>query len=113
MIIRLQEAEFFAYHGVLPEEKEKGNIFHVTVSVTIPTPEGAYTDNVADTLNYKDLYDVVAQQMMVPSNLLEHVALRIRNAIMAQFPQIEHIEVSIAKKNPPVGGKVEWSVVQM
>lgn len=113
MTIRLQDAEFFAYHGVLPEEQEKGNIFRVTVSVDIATPRGAYTDDVEDTLNYKDLYDIIAQQMMVRSNLLEHVALRIKNAIVEHFPEAEKTEVSVAKKNPPVGGRVEWSIVQI
>jgi dihydroneopterin aldolase len=49
--------------------------------------------------------------MEVPSDLLEHVAGRIKRAVTAEFPEFERFSVRVSKHNPPVNGPVEWSRV--
>ena len=44
--------------------------------------------------------------MSVSSKLLEHVAQRIIDRVLKQFSEVESIEVSVAKQNPPIGGDV-------
>jgi len=112
VLIRLEDICLTAYHGVLPEEREKGNTFLVTVSLELPEQRAVETDNLSDTVNYKQVYDIVAEQMAMPSNLLEHVAGRIRQALQKAWP-VAQVHVQIKKKNPPVGGQVAWATIEI
>ena len=49
----------------------------------------------------------IAEQMKIPSHILEHVARRIIDAIRLRFPQCEKIRVKVSKLAPPLGGKIE------
>jgi len=112
VLVRLEDIQFTAYHGVLAEEREKGNTFCVTVSLYLAEQHAVETDQLSDTINYKQVYDIVAEQMAIPSNLLEHVAGRIRCALEKVWP-MAHVHVQIKKKNPPVGGNVAWAIVEI
>jgi dihydroneopterin aldolase len=84
--IELNDLEFYAYHGVYEEEKEKGNTFHVNLSVTGTFDQAIIDDNLDGTIDYEELFALVQQEMEVPSNLLEHVVGRIRTAIKEAIP---------------------------
>ena len=112
MIICLQDIEMQAYHGVFPEEKKQGNIFRVSVSLETADSEGIETDRIEDTINYQLLYDIVQREMAIPSDLLEHVAGRIRKSIIEAFPNSK-LTVAISKRNPPLGGQVAWATVTL
>ena len=65
------------------------------------------------TLNYAELYEVVKCEMMKPSDLLEHVAGRIGQAVFDTFPQILSLQVSITKLNPPMGADCDGAGVEL
>lgn len=109
--IELKNMHFYAYHGVLPHEKSVGNNFLVNVIFTADVAKSFESDDVKDTVNYAEIYDLVKEQMAIPSNLIEHVAGRIFYKIKENFPQIRSLEVKLSKQNPPVGGNVEASEV--
>ncbi len=109
--IELKNMHFYAYHGVLLHEKQNGNDFFVNVKFTADVTKSFESDNVEDTINYAEIYDLVKEQMAIPSNLIEHIAGRIFYKIKESFPQIEYLEVKLSKQNPPVGGNVEASEV--
>ncbi len=109
--IELKNMAFHAFHGVLPEEKEKGNNFTVTVKFSANLSAALFSDNLNDTVNYAELYDLVKSEMEIPSELIEHAAGRIYNRIKANFSQIEWLEVRLSKLKPPVNGTVEASEV--
>jgi len=112
VLIRLEDICLTAYHGVLTEEREHGNTFLVTVTLQVPEPLAVQSDDIADTINYKQVYDIVCREMAVPSNLLEHVAGRIRYALEEVWREAE-VHVQIKKKNPPVGGLVAWATIEI
>ena len=109
--IRLKNMKFYAYHGVLPQEKIVGNSFVVNVEFTADVSKSFETDKVDDTINYAKVYDLVKAEMEIPSQLIEHVAGRIFSRIKKAFPQISTLEVRLAKLNPPVNGEVEASEI--
>ena len=80
-IIELEGMEFKAYHGCLEQEKVRGNLFTVDFRGELDLSAAAESDNLNDTLNYGEIYDLVAEEMSIPSELLENVAGRIVNAI--------------------------------
>lgn len=102
--IELRSLTFFAYHGVLPEERQHGNTFVVDLVLDADISRAMHTDDLADTVNYAAVYEVVQQQMSVPSQLLEHVCGRIATALLDTFDALQRVHVCVTKKNPPIAG---------
>ena len=112
-LIELEGMEFKAYHGVLEQEKVRGNEFVVDFRGELDLSAAAESDNLNDTLNYAEIYDIVAEEMSIPSELLENVAGRIMKAIEKQYPQLVSFSVRVSKKRPPVDGVAQWSRVTL
>lgn len=105
--IRLENMEFRAAHGCYDLEKRVGNRFLVSVEIEAESEVAAREDDVQKAVNYLNVYEVVAAQMRITSNILENVALRICDAIRAEWPQVESVRVELSKLAPPLGGKIE------
>lgn len=105
--ISLNAMRFYAYHGVLPQEKKVGNWFSVDLELSVDLSRAALSDQLQDTLNYAEVYAAVEEEMAIPSELLEHAAGRILRRIRGQFPQVEGIMVRLTKEYPPSKGKWE------
>ena len=99
--------KFHAYHGCFDFEKRDGNTFLVSVEMDLDTDISGKTDNLEDTLNYQEVYDVAKREMEIPSNLLEHVGQRILDTLINEFPKLKSVKVKLSKLNPPLGGEVE------
>ena len=111
--ISLRNVRFYAFHGVMPQERRVGTNFLVNLRVGYPLEQAMQSDEVSDTLNYAALYEVVKAEMMQPSNLLEHVAGRIADAIVARFPQVTSIDLELTKQNPPMGADCDGAGVEI
>ena len=111
--IELKELRFYAFHGVLPQERRVGGWFRVTLRVGYDWHRAMKTDQVDDTLNYAELYQLVDREMAVPSQLLEHVAGRIAQAVEAHHPEITSIDLWVTKENPPMGAECQGATVEL
>ena len=111
--IFLRNVRFYAFHGVMPQERKVGGEFLVDLSVGYPIEDAMQSDKVEDTLNYAELYQLVKKEMDTPSQLLEHVAGRIARKISEQFPKVTSIDLKITKKNPPMGADCDGAGVEV
>ena len=111
--IILQEMRFYAYHGVLPQERIVGGDYTVSVEVDVDTTAAMEHDVVDVTLNYAELYEVVQNEMLTPSDLLEHLAGRIGKAIMTAFPQVKAVDLTVMKDNPPMGADCKGAGIKL
>ena len=111
--ISLRNVRFHAFHGVMPQERKVGADFLVNLRVGYPLEQAMQSDEVSDTLNYAALYEVVKAEMMQPSNLLEHVAGRIADAVVKRFPQVTSIDLDLTKQNPPMGADCDGAGVEI
>lgn len=103
--IQLHNLEFYAYHGLLPQERVVGGHYCVDVELSLTPPLRALTEDVIDdTVNYAEVYALIRQQMEQPVNLLEHLVHRITHGLYAQFPQIQAVKLSVTKVTPPISG---------
>ena len=112
-IIELEDMKFQAYHGCLESERRDGNLFLVDFKGEMDITKASESDCLEDTVNYARIYEIVKAEMEIPSDLLEHVAGRIVNAIAEKFPQFVRFSVRVSKKMPPVDGPVRWSRVTL
>ena len=111
--IFINDLRLYAFHGVLPQERRVGGWFIVSLRVHYNIMRAMETDDVADTLSYADLCELVKAEMAVPSNLLEHVAGRIVHAVFSRYPQAEAIGLVLTKENPPMGATCSGAGVKI
>lgn len=104
---------FYAHHGCFSQERAIGTHFTVDLSFTTDTSRAEQSDNIADTVSYLDVYQVVKREMQQPSNLLEHVARRVGEAVLREFPAVTDIKVKVSKMNPPLGGQMHSVSVEL
>lgn len=111
--IHLHGLRFHAYHGVLPQERSVGNNYVVSLRIGYPVEAALASDDVADTLNYAEVYRLVEQEMGVPSQLVERVAARMAERLFRQYPRISTIDIHLTKQNPPMGACCDGAGVEL
>ncbi len=111
--IYLRNVRFHAFHGVLPQEGIVGNDYLVNLVVDYDFSSAMKTDELQGTLNYAEVYQKVREEMAVPSKLLEHVAGRIAHRLFSDFPEIQKLQLSITKVNPPMGADSDGAGVEV
>lgn len=111
--IFIDKMRFHAHHGVLAQETVVGGEFIVSIEAEYPLDEAVETDDVATTLNYADVFALVAEEMAKPSRLLEHAAGRIGKRLLAEMPRIQELTVRLTKENPPMGADCAGAGVQL
>ena len=104
---------FYAYHGVMEQERRVGGEYSVSLAIEADLAEAVRTDDVADTVNYAELYALVKREMAVPSKLLEHVAGRIGRSAMETFERITTLTIRVTKLNPPMGADCKGASVEI
>lgn len=111
--IFLENVIFYAYHGIIPQETTVGNTFIINLTIKGDFIKSMETDDVADTISYADIYEVVKQEMSIPSKLLEHVCGRIMKRLFQDFPAIEEVNIKLSKLNPPMGADIDSAGIEI
>ena len=111
--IGLEGMEFYAYHGVYEEERKIGGKYIVDVLVYTNAVDAELHDDLNGTVNYEQIYKVVEQNMQQPVKLIERLARKIMDDIRLFVVKEDTIRIKIRKLNPPLGAKVEASVVEI
>jgi dihydroneopterin aldolase len=109
--IELNEMQFFSYHGVLKQERIVGNSYRINLKLTLDLSKAIESDQIENTINYAEVYALLKEEMNQPSNLLEHAAGRMVCRLKQTFPQIQQVELRLAKNNPPMGGDIKEAAV--
>ncbi len=103
----LSNLKFYAFHGVLSQEKKVGHNFLVSMKIDCDFNQAVLTDNVSMTVDYGSVCEIINQEMAIRSKLMEHLAGRILFAVFNKFPTVSAISISIIKVNPPVNADCE------
>lgn len=111
--ITLTNVRFRALHGVLPQERRVGGDYTLTLRVGFDVSRAVQSDDVADTLNYATLYEMARQEMAIPSRLLEHVAGRIGQRVLSEWPEVTTVDLTLTKENPPMGADCDGASVEL
>jgi len=100
--IHIDGLEAYGYHGVLPEEKILGQQFVFDVRLSIAECHGVASDDVADTVDYTEVIDVVTEVATCASyDLLEKLAGSVADAVLQRFP-VDSVWVRVTKPHPPI-----------
>jgi len=104
--VLLNNIRIYAFHGCMDEEERIGGDYIVNLEVETDMVQPSKSDLLEDAVDYVSLNAIVKEEMSIRSKLLEHVAQRIMDRILKQFPKVESVAISVAKQNPPIGGDV-------
>ncbi|MBL7740433.1 MAG: dihydroneopterin aldolase [Chitinophagaceae bacterium] len=101
LTITLNNVRFRAYHGLYPEERQKGNDFVVNMRTSY-TPRKGVILSLNDTIDYASLFAIINTAMQKPVDLLETLVQTIADTVHSQFPQVKEVMISVEKLNPPI-----------
>jgi len=92
-----------ARHGVMEHETEVGQRFVIDLELCTDLSDSSRTDRLADTVSYSN---VVATATAAFKNanykLLERAAGAVADAVLAAFPRISAITVTVHKPHAPI-----------
>ncbi|MDG5790178.1 dihydroneopterin aldolase [Evansella sp. AB-P1] len=112
--IYVNSMEFYAYHGVFPEENKLGQRFYVDVVLELDTRPAGLTDDLQKTVNYGQVYEVTKGIMEgSPVNLVETLTERIASDILLSFSIVQVVHVKVTKPNPPIPGHYDAVAVEI
>lgn len=111
--IYIRGLRFHAYHGVEAQERLTGNDYEMQLRLRVDVSRAVSSDDVADTVNYAEVYRVAAREMAVASQLVEHVAGRVGQALMDRWPEVEGVDIRLTKLNPPMGADCDGAGVEL
>ena len=112
-IIRLKNMTFYGYHGVYDFEKEKGTDFEIDLELFTPLLKSSKSDNIEDTINYEDIYELVKKAFRSKSYfLLEKLADSISMSIFKEH-KIDKLIIRVRKINAPLNGKLDSVEIEL
>lgn len=100
--VSIEDIRIFAFHGLYPEERILGNWYTLDIIVESETQPN-FSDDIANTFDYSQMYAICKQVMANPVDLLETVAEKIAQEIRDEISEEVSILVQISKENPPMG----------
>lgn len=113
-IIRIDNLEVYAYHGVYDEEKEKGQYFYVNAELYTNTRKAGMNDNLDASTNYGTVCDFIHDFMTKHTyDLIETVAEQLAQALLLEFKLVKSILLEIRKPHAPIEKEFESVSVEI
>jgi len=92
-----------AYHGVMAHEAKVGQSFSIDLDIEIDLSMAARSDKVADTVSYDKVAECAKNAFSAQRfRLIEAAAGSVADAVLAEFPRVAAIEVTIHKPHAPI-----------
>jgi dihydroneopterin aldolase len=100
--IRIEGIEFYGFHGVSAAEREVGHRFRADVELELDLRAAGTSDDLAQTVDYGAAARVVLEiGTGASAQLVETLAERMAERLLAEFPRVEAVELWVAKLHPP------------
>lgn len=101
--ISLSAVTAIGYHGVFEHEKRDGQPFSVDAVLHTDVSAAAANDDLALTTDYGAVANAISALITGPSfDLIETLTVRIAEKILADFPGVESIDVTVHKPKAPI-----------
>ena len=112
--IELRGLRLIGICGALPEERDRPQPLAFDIDVEADLAPAGSSDDLADTIDYGALCDVVAQVVAAGRpQLLEHLAAVVAEALLRADDRVLVVEVAVAKLRPPVPHALDTSGVRI
>lgn len=112
--IELKSLEFYARHGLLPEEAALGQRFSIDLNLRLADGLQFQSDDIEATINYALVYERVKDIFLSRRfNLLEAAAEAIAVDLLDNFPLLTQVTVKIQKPSVPVDCICQYFAVEI
>jgi dihydroneopterin aldolase len=92
-----------AHHGVMAHEEKVGQRFVIDLELTIDLALAGDSDKLADTVSYSAIVDTAARAFTGKSfRLVEAAAAIVAEALLAGFPKVSSVRVTVHKPHAPI-----------
>ena len=92
-----------ARHGVMKHETEVGQRFVIDLELSTDLSESSRTDRLADTVSYSHVVTTATDAFKNTNyKLLERAAGAVADAVLATFPRIGAVKVTVHKPHAPI-----------
>jgi 7,8-dihydroneopterin aldolase/epimerase/oxygenase len=112
--IFLSQMAFLGRHGVTEDERAEAQEIGVSLEVDLDLGPAGQSDELADTVDYADLFalcrDIVEERSY---NLLEGIAEAIAADVLAGYPRVQLVRVEVTKPGVPIDGQLEAAGVSV
>lgn len=113
-IIRIDNLEVYAYHGVYDEEKEKGQYFYVNAELYTNTRKAGMNDDLDASTNYGTVCNFIHDFMTKHTyDLIETVAEQLAQALLLEFKLVKSVLLEIRKPHAPIEKEFESVSVEI
>lgn len=102
--IEITGLKIYAYHGVLSEEKEKGQDFYVNARLYYDMAPAAASDDLEQAINYAECCQLITEVFQEKSyDLIETVCEEVCHRLLLTYERLEKAEVQLCKPHAPIG----------
>ncbi len=113
-IIKIENLEIYAYHGVYPEENRLGQTFYVSAMLYTDTRTAGLSDELTHSTNYGEVCHFMTDWMKQHTcKLIEAAAEQLARECLLTFPLVKKVILEIRKPQAPVGLPFESVSVQI
>jgi dihydroneopterin aldolase len=92
-----------AYHGVMEHERKIGQSFALDLALILDLATAARSDKLADTVSYDLVVEVASRAFSAQQHqLVEAAAGAVADAVLAAFPQVSSLRVTVHKPHAPI-----------
>jgi 7,8-dihydroneopterin aldolase/epimerase/oxygenase len=92
-----------AHHGVMDHEEKVGQRFMIDLELSIDLAPAGQSDKLADTASYSAIVDTATRAFTREScRLVEAAAAQVADAVLASFPRVTAVRVTVHKPHAPI-----------
>ena len=92
-----------AYHGVMAHEAKVGQSFTIDLELAIDLSDAARSDKVVDTVSYDTVVQCASEVFCAQRfRLIEAAAGKVADTVLAKFPRVLSVRVTIHKPHAPI-----------
>lgn len=112
--IMIKGLEIFAYHGVNSEEKRDGQPFVLDVTLRADLHSARQSGRLEDTVNYAAVRKAIHRAFTAEKyDLIERAAQVVCETVLAEFPQVEGIALTVKKPQAPMNAVFDYAAVEV
>lgn len=106
--IKLTGLKIYAYHGVLKEEKEKGQDFLVDITLHADVSKAGKTDDLSLTTDYGEMALFAIKVFTGKSfDLIEAAAENLADSLLLSYDKVQAVTVTVHKPSAPIEAEFE------
>lgn len=102
--IKITGLRIFAYHGVLAEEKKRGQEFYLNAKLFCDMRKSGNSDYLLDAVNYAECCQLMTKAFTEKNfDLIEAAGAHVCEALLTTFPSLEKVVLEVRKPDAPIG----------